>query len=605
MSMRDRLSIAARALLRTAAPMLAGALCLTIPAFAQQQPATVAAPAGTAFTTLGFHEVVDARGELDDDAVTTDRLVSFFDWLRGNGWTAVSLDDIARARRGEKPLPDKAVLITFDDGYRSLYTRVFPLALAYGFPIVAALVGDWMNAPAGATVRYGDRAVPREHFITWDQAREMQRSGLVEFALHTQGLHTEVLANPQGNTMPAAITRRYTPGVGYQSGEDLAAAVRADLERERATFRRELRRAPRAVVWPYGRYNEANTQRVLDLGFEFALTLDVGPSIAGHPARLARYLPTYNPPLQDLARNMRPDPNEMRVDRLVCLDPAVLWDQDAETANARLGRAIERARVLGVSGLVVDAVRRDAQGRITAAWFPTRELPLAGDWLSRIAWQMRTRAGVSVYVRLPHAAALAALGDKARVVRLYQDLGALVPLDGWMLEDTEAPAQPLRFADPQPLYAHRAGTPPSWAPWVVRARRDSVLRTLIDADSPEALGWQAFDALDAARPGLELLWLAPKAAVAAPHPLADISLVPARLSDPVADGRVARVEPLLARWFTGPVPPDAQELARVAIDFERHGGVSLGWCPDDPLADRPAAAVAGPGVSAATFPLRR
>ncbi|NBW63906.1 MAG: hypothetical protein EBR33_12480 [Synechococcaceae bacterium WB4_1_0192] len=44
---------------------------------------------------------------------------------------------------GKQPLPRKAVLLTFDDGYLSLYTRVFPLLLAYRIPAVAALVGEW------------------------------------------------------------------------------------------------------------------------------------------------------------------------------------------------------------------------------------------------------------------------------------------------------------------------------------------------------------------------------------------------------------------------------------------------------------------------------
>src|SRR5262245_42107934 len=68
----------------------------------------------TRFIAIAFHDVVDRSSELDDDAVTTDRLVTFFEWLRGNGWSAISLDDVERARRGEQPLPAKAVLLTFD-----------------------------------------------------------------------------------------------------------------------------------------------------------------------------------------------------------------------------------------------------------------------------------------------------------------------------------------------------------------------------------------------------------------------------------------------------------------------------------------------------------
>lgn len=571
------------------------------PAFAQL-PSPASGPAAT-FATVSLHDVVDAPGDLDDDAVTADRLVSFFDWLRGNDWTAISLDDIARAGRGEKVLPAKAVLITFDDGYRSLYTRVYPLALAYGFPIVAALVGEWMEPPAGSMVRYGDQAVPRERFISWDQAREMQRSGLVEFALHSQSLHDEVVGNPQGNTMPAAVTRRYSPGTGYQSEADFAAGVRADLAAGRASLQRELGRAPRALVWPYGRYDSIGTQAARDLGFSFALVLDQGPSRPERPFRLARLLHRHNPPLPDLVQSLRPDPNERRLDRLVCLDPAALWTDNAEASNERLGLAIERVRALGVTGLVVDAVRRDAQGRITAAWFPTRELPLAGDWLSRIAWQMNTRAGVKVYARLPHREALAALGDDARVQRLYGDLGAKVPLDGWLLEDTQALA--MHFDGPPPLFAHRPGIPMTWSSWVIRERRQSVLADLGRADGIDAAGWRAFAALDAARPGLELVWVAPRHPVAAPHPLADITLVPRGVDDPVADDRLSPVDPTLLRWFTGVSPPDARVLARKAVDFQRHGGVSLGWCPDDPIADRPEAAIAAPAVSGSIFPVRR
>ena len=141
-----------------------------------------AQPAGQRYVSIAFHYVNDRVEDLDGDAVTTRTLAQFFDWLKGTGWTAISLDDIAAAARGTRPLPDKAILITFDDGFRSLYTRVFPLLRVYRFPVVAALVGSWMEGRPDGTVQYGDRIVPRSHFVSWAEAREMQASGLVEFA---------------------------------------------------------------------------------------------------------------------------------------------------------------------------------------------------------------------------------------------------------------------------------------------------------------------------------------------------------------------------------------------------------------------------------------
>jgi len=110
-----------------------------------------AEPPGQRFVAISFHDVVDQPGDLGADAVTTRTFVQFLDWLKGTGWTPVSLDDVSAAARGQRRLPDKAILLTFDDGYRSLYTRVFPLLKAYHYPVVAALVGSWMEDRAGGT----------------------------------------------------------------------------------------------------------------------------------------------------------------------------------------------------------------------------------------------------------------------------------------------------------------------------------------------------------------------------------------------------------------------------------------------------------------------
>ena len=154
----------------------------------------------------------DELGGLAAEGVSSRVLTQFFDWLKGTGWTVVSLDDIAAAATGARRLPDKAILLSFDDGYRSIYTRVFPLLKAYRYPAVAALVGSWMEERPDGTVLYGDSVVPRSDFISWDEAREMQASGLVEFASHSYDLHRGIEADPQGSIVPAAIARRYDQG---------------------------------------------------------------------------------------------------------------------------------------------------------------------------------------------------------------------------------------------------------------------------------------------------------------------------------------------------------------------------------------------------------
>ena len=144
--------------------------------------------------------------------------MAFFEWLRGHGWTAITLDDIARAKSGARPLPERAILITFDDGFRSLYTRVYPLLMAYRIPVVASLICGFLDAPADSATPVsvnpgvGRRAVAALATSSHgQQAREMAGSGLVEFASHSYDLHHGELGNPLGSQFPAAAARRLEP----------------------------------------------------------------------------------------------------------------------------------------------------------------------------------------------------------------------------------------------------------------------------------------------------------------------------------------------------------------------------------------------------------
>lgn len=554
-------------------------LCALQQAHAQAPDTPQAAPSPVHYVAVALHDVVDRTEELDADAITSDRLVAFFDWLQGNGWHPISLDDIAQAQAGRKPLPPKPILLSFDDGYASLYSRVYPLVLAYRFPIVAALVGEWMDAAPETPVRYGDQTVPRSHFISWEQARIMQASGLVEFASHGFGLHTSLLANPQGNRLPAATTRMLRADGSHESAADQHARVLADLLRSRAAMQAALGRAPRALVWPFGRYNANGVQAAQEAGFAFALTLQPSPATLAQPLHIARYWPSHNPSLADLVATLSTPAQAPTAQRLVCVNPATLWHADPAIFDSRLGQAIERMRLLGATTAVVQALSAAPQPEgapraLPSAWFPNASLPLQADALSRIAWQLRTRAGVQVVARLPHQPLAAAGLSPAQRDAVFATLGAQIPWDGLLLEGGDT------------------------------------------ADARRALA-----AAQANSPELRAIWLAPPGApVPAPanagpaaealpgQPLTPPDLVlypPATLAALLAQGRLRSDQAArTGLWLEGAEPLTAEALSAAARAFQLQGGTALGWCPDDPLADQPAAARVAPAVSAATFPLR-
>src|SRR4051812_16306014 len=114
--------------------------------------ARAAAPGERSFIALCYHGVEDRDPDQTFVGVSTDRLGQQLGWLQQNGYQFVSLDDVLAARDGVRPLPDKAVLLTFDDGLASFYTRAFPILKAFRAPAVLALVGAWMDGGAGSTV---------------------------------------------------------------------------------------------------------------------------------------------------------------------------------------------------------------------------------------------------------------------------------------------------------------------------------------------------------------------------------------------------------------------------------------------------------------------
>jgi peptidoglycan/xylan/chitin deacetylase (PgdA/CDA1 family) len=564
-------------------------LLLTIIAASPISPIK-AQPTGQRFVSIAFHDVADRADELDTDGVTTRTLAEFFDWLKGSGWTAVSLDDLAAAARGTRPLPDKAILLTFDDGYRSLYTRVFPLLQVYRFPVVAALVGSWMEGRPDGTVLYGDRVVPRSHFLSWSEAREMQASGLVEFASHSYDLHRGVLANPQGNLIPAAITLRYDPATGrYETDEQYRNRIRADLQRSRQQIASQLGRSPRAIVWPFGRYSGPALAEAKAVGFTFGLTLEPEPAYTSDLYAVHRYFPSLNPNLGDLARNLRFDPDYPATRRVACLT----LDALAATAptpgaaqDAALGAIIEGVRALGANMVILDAHAGPLQpgAPLGAVYFPNARLPMRADLLSRVTWQLRTRGGADVFLHLPLDAAAAAVGD-ANVSSLFADMARHVAADGLLIDATVVGRQVL--AD---------------RPADIRARRAAIDAAALDAPARRAL--LAYRGAAAIDPRLRLMLHSP----AGPADWADMALVGPQIDAPATTAVTQRLRsegwlrPDVAGRIALSLPADQRHQVEAIRQSQRLGASAFALCPQPPTLP-PSPALAST-FSSATYPYR-
>jgi biofilm PGA synthesis lipoprotein PgaB len=408
---------------------------------------------GQSFRVLCYH---DARDNLRDSfqtwpergALETSTLIEQFEWLRENGYHMVSLDNILAARNGVSKLPSKPVLLTFDDGYVSMYTRIFPLLKLFNYPAVIGLVGEWLEDSKEGKVLYGNHWIPRSNFVTWPQVREMAASGLVEVASHSHSLHKGEISNPQGSLPSSAITRIYNPQTKqYENDVEYVARLRADLAKNSELIARETGKKPRAMIWPYGAYNMLGVQAAQAEGMPMVMTLEAGSNTPDQPlTRIRRNMLVFHDKVSDLKRNLlQPasyDGNEQPLTRIVAVDLDTLYDPNPVKQEKNIGELIERIHRLRINTVYLRAVADlDHDGNADATYFPNRHLPMRADLFNRVAWQLLTRAAVPAetfyaYVWLPINGFELPSGHPANrqvIMEIYEDTAKNAPRIGGLL----------------------------------------------------------------------------------------------------------------------------------------------------------------------------
>lgn len=443
------------------------------------------------YVVISYHDIVDTTVTPDlpiySQTITRARLIEHFNLLSAGGYQPVSLQQIIDAKAGGQPLPDKAVLLTFDDGYRSFYDIVFPLLKLYGFPAVQAVVGSWLDVPEGGRVPYGNITLPRERFLTWEQVQILDESPLVEIASHTYNLHYGVKGNPMGNEQAAAVTSIWNPQTGYESEAAYVERIRNDMARTQQQFQTHMGRSPRMMVWPYGASSQATLDIAAEYGMIYTFSLLSAPNQLHSSMRsINRYLIDQETGLQTIEEILSDRVWEPEDLRIVHVDIDYVYDDDPIQQEQNLDRLIERIYNYGVTTVYLQAFADpDGDGVADELYFPNRHLPVRADLFNRVAWQLKKRAGVKVYAWMPvlsfdlgddyryvidSQTGLEApdryrrlspyVEDNRRIIReIYQDLGRLTKFDGVIFHD-DAFLNDFEDANPEALAAYAQASLP-------------------------------------------------------------------------------------------------------------------------------------------------
>lgn len=187
---------------------------------------------GTKVMVLNYHKI-------DDLDISLSVLPRDFDaqmrYLKENDYHTITPDELYESLSGNLELPENPVLITFDDGYADNYYNAYPILKKYDFNATIFVISSFLGT--------------KDHYITWDQAREMAANG-ISIQSHT---------------------------VDHRSMTDLTDdQLRAELTDSKKKIEEEMGTPVEFIAYPTGAYNLHIAQLVKDAGYKAAFTIKYG-----------------------------------------------------------------------------------------------------------------------------------------------------------------------------------------------------------------------------------------------------------------------------------------------------------------------------------------
>ena len=183
-------------------------------------------------------------------------------YLQAHGYQTVTLQALVDFVHHGIPLPERPVVLTFDDGYYNNYSVGLPLVRAYSMPIVVSIIGKdteiWSGIPSKDL---------KDGHVTWAEIGEMAESSFVEIANHTWDLHKH-----EGGRKGAAM----------RAGEDVGqyrAVLLEDLGRLQSALLERAGVTPLGFVFPFGRLSSEATEILREMGFLVSVSCRDGVNV--------------------------------------------------------------------------------------------------------------------------------------------------------------------------------------------------------------------------------------------------------------------------------------------------------------------------------------
>lgn len=208
---------------------------------------------------LMYHSILKDASRTGVYVVTPQQLECDLQYLKEKGYQSVTMRDLIDYVNFGAPLPEKPVVLTFDDGHLNNMVYATPLLEAYGMQAVLSVVGMYCDQ----ATRTNENSVSYS-YLTWDQIAQVNEDGVFELQNHSYTMH--FLNDMRKGSLP-------------MQGEGAAQyrqALVADLGRMQEKLTAQTGVAPTTFTYPFGLYSKDSREILQSMGFQATLICEEG-----------------------------------------------------------------------------------------------------------------------------------------------------------------------------------------------------------------------------------------------------------------------------------------------------------------------------------------
>ena len=245
---------------------------------------------GIKLPIIMYHHIATSQRRLNAYVITPEQFENDLKYIKEKGYTTINMTQLINHCLKGEALPEKPIMITFDDGYESTYAYAFPLLKQYDMCAVVSVVGSY----ADLYTQFEDHHLGYSH-MNWAQIQEMSKTKYIEIQNHSYNMHKQ-----SGDRI--ATKRKYG-----ESEEEYRKALNDDIGKMQQLIYDNLGFMPNTFTYPFGNNSDLSKKILKGMGFTAALTCESRVNIINENTdlmKLGRFNRPYGKTSEQYFRNI-------------------------------------------------------------------------------------------------------------------------------------------------------------------------------------------------------------------------------------------------------------------------------------------------------------